>query len=122
MYGHKLVGIAPAEQRRLAWHLPDDFNSRSARERRESVEWVRTHIITGSTEYRRFQAEAMKHRYAIRFPAITGRKRSPKPAPEAIADEDPEALRAAQLAQIRAGADDPLQWAALAIVGSSLAR
>lgn len=37
----------------------------------------------------------MKHRYAIRFPAITGRKRSPKPAPEAIADEDPEALSAA---------------------------
>lgn len=34
----------------------------------------------------------------------------------------PEALRAAQLAQIRAGADDPLQWAALAIVGSSQAR
>jgi CHAT domain-containing protein len=34
----------------------------------------------------------------------------------------PEALRAAQLAQIRAGADDPLQWAALAIVGSPLAR
>ena len=93
--GHKLTGIAPAEQRRLAWHLPDDFNSRSARERREIVEWVRTHIITGSTEYRRFQAEAMKHRYAIRFPAITGRKRSPKPAPEAMADEDPEALSAA---------------------------
>lgn len=93
--GHKLVGIAPAEQRRLAWHLPDDFNSRPARERREIVEWVRTHIITGSTEYRRFQAEAMKHRYAIRFPDITGRKRSPKPAPEAIADEDPEALSAA---------------------------
>lgn len=40
--GHKLIGIAPAEQRRLAWHLPDDFNSRSARERREIVEWVRT--------------------------------------------------------------------------------
>lgn len=93
--GHKLVGIAPAEQRRLAWHLPDDFNNRPAKERREIVEWVRTHIITGSTEYRRFQAEAMKHRYAIRFPAITGRKRSPKPAPEAIDDEDPEALSTA---------------------------
>lgn len=93
--GHKLAGIAPAEQRRLAWHLPDDFNSRSTKERGEIVEWVRTHIITGSTEYRRFQAEAMKHRYAIRFPAITGRKRSPKPAPEAMADEDPEALSAA---------------------------
>jgi CHAT domain-containing protein len=30
----------------------------------------------------------------------------------------PEALRTAQLAQIRAGADDPLQWAALVVVGA----
>jgi hypothetical protein len=38
--GHKLKGIAPAEQRRLAWHLPDDFNDRSAKERNEIVNWV----------------------------------------------------------------------------------
>lgn len=37
-------------------------------------------------------------------------------------DAAPEALRAAQLAQIRAGADDPLQWAALAVVGAPPAR
>jgi hypothetical protein len=61
--GHKLVGIDTAEQRRLAWHLPDDFNNRPLRERKEIVDWVRTHIISGSTEYRRFQIEAMKHRY-----------------------------------------------------------
>lgn len=94
--GHKLVGIDPAEQRRLAWHLPDDFNNRPLRERKEIVEWVRTHIISGSTEYRRFQIEAMKHRYAIRFPAITGRKRSPKIAePDTQADDDPEAMSTA---------------------------
>ena len=34
----------------------------------------------------------------------------------------PEALRAAQLAQIARGADDPLQWAALAVVGAPQAR
>ena len=34
----------------------------------------------------------------------------------------PEALRAAQLAQIGRGADDPLQWAALAVVGAPQAR
>lgn len=94
--GHKLAGIDPAEQRRLAWHLPDDFNNRPLRERKEIVEWVRTHIISGSTEYRRFQIEAMKHRYAIRFPAITGRKRSPKTAePDTQADDDPEAMSTA---------------------------
>jgi CHAT domain-containing protein len=34
----------------------------------------------------------------------------------------PEALRAAQMAQIRSGADDPLAWAALAVVGAPQAR
>lgn len=34
----------------------------------------------------------------------------------------PEALRAAQLAQIGRGADDPLQWAALVVVGAPQAR
>jgi CHAT domain-containing protein len=34
----------------------------------------------------------------------------------------PEALRGAQLAQIRSGADDPLAWAALAVVGAPPAR
>jgi hypothetical protein len=71
--GHDLPGIRRAEQRRLAWHLPDDFNRRSAAERAEILQWVRTVIITGSTEYRRFQAEAIKLRYGLRFPALTGR-------------------------------------------------
>ncbi|WP_027040221.1 hypothetical protein [Mesorhizobium ciceri] len=69
-YGHILDDIGPAERRRLAWHLPDDFNSRSAIEQEEILEWVRRVIITGSTDYRRFQAAAMKHRYAIRFPGV----------------------------------------------------
>lgn len=69
--GHILDEIGPAERRRLAWHLPDDFNSRSAVEQEEILEWVRRVIITGSTDYRRFQAAAMKHRYAIRFPGIS---------------------------------------------------
>jgi CHAT domain-containing protein len=34
----------------------------------------------------------------------------------------PEALRAAQIAQIGSGADDPLQWAALTVVGAPQAR
>ena len=37
-------------------------------------------------------------------------------------DAAPEALRAAQLAQISSGAADPLKWAALAVVGAPQAR
>ncbi|WP_421950789.1 hypothetical protein [Pelagibacterium sp.] len=69
--GHVLDDIGPAERRRLAWHLPDDFNTRPRQEQEEILEWVQRVIIRGSTDYRRFQAAAMKQRYAIRFPGVT---------------------------------------------------
>lgn len=71
LYGHDLEDISPAERRRLAWHLPDDFSSLPFSKRAEILEWVRRVIISGSTDYRRFQAAATKQRYAIRFPGIT---------------------------------------------------
>ncbi|NTG32645.1 hypothetical protein G6K91_00055 [Agrobacterium rhizogenes] len=70
--GHDLgEDVSPAERRRLAWHLPDDFNRLPFTKREEILEWVRRVIITGATDYRRFQAAASKQRYAIRFPAMT---------------------------------------------------
>ena len=42
--GHILEDISPAERRRLAWHLPDDFNTRSQREQEEI-------LGTGSTRH-----------------------------------------------------------------------
>ncbi|TCL90775.1 hypothetical protein C8J38_107135 [Rhizobium sp. PP-WC-2G-219] len=62
--------IGPAERRRLAWHLPDDFNSLPHSKREEILDWVRRVIITGATDYRRYQAAAVRQRYAIRFPGI----------------------------------------------------
>jgi hypothetical protein len=69
--GHNVIEIGPAERRRLAWHLPDDFDARDAKEQEAILQWVRTVVVSGSTDYRRFQAAAMKHRYAIRFPPVT---------------------------------------------------
>lgn len=63
--------ISPAERRRLAWHLPDNFNSLPKDKQAEILEWVRRVIITGATGYRRFQSQATKQRYAIRFPSVT---------------------------------------------------
>ncbi len=68
--GHAVAGISSAEMRRLAWHLPDDFGERSVAEQETILEWVRTRIIAGSTDYRRFQAAAMKHRYAVKFTGL----------------------------------------------------
>lgn len=67
--GVGLAGIKQSERRRLAWHLPDDFDRRSRAEQLEILSWVRRVIISGSTEYRRFQAAAMQDRFALRFPS-----------------------------------------------------
>lgn len=71
LYGHDMDDISAAERRRLAWHLPDDFSSLPFSKREEIIEWVRRVIISGSTDYRRYQAAATKQRYAIRFPGVT---------------------------------------------------
>lgn len=80
--GHDLGDISPAERRRLAWHLPDNFGSLPFSKREEILDWVRRVIISGSTDYRRYQAAASKQRYAIRFPGITygGGSLSPRSA------------------------------------------
>lgn len=70
--GHDLRNVSPSERRRLAWHLPDDFNWRPRAEQDEILEWVRTVIISGSTDYRRYQAAAMRQRYAVRFSYAAG--------------------------------------------------
>ena len=73
--GYNLGEISRAECRRLAWHLPDDFNQRSRKEREEILDWVRTVIISGATDYRRYQAAASRQRFALRFDVHTSSRR-----------------------------------------------
>ncbi|HEY1123947.1 MAG TPA: hypothetical protein VGE67_20175, partial [Haloferula sp.] len=65
--GQPVVGLGRAERRRLAWHLPDDFDHRSRAEQEEILEWVRRVVVSGSTEYRRYQAAAATQPFALRF-------------------------------------------------------
>lgn len=65
--GQTLVGISEPERRRLAWHLPDDFDDREISEQEDILRWVRETIVSGGTEYRRYQAAAIKNRYAVQF-------------------------------------------------------
>jgi hypothetical protein len=71
LYGYDLGDISPAERRRISLHPPDDFSSLPFTKREEILDWVRRVIISGSTDYRRYQAAASKQSYAIRFPGIT---------------------------------------------------
>ncbi len=81
----RLVGVPEAEARRLAWHLPDDFNDRCAAEREEILQWVRSTMLGGSTAYRRFQAAAAKQRYGLRFTSDAAQPlRAPAPLVEEV--------------------------------------
>ncbi|TCT30849.1 hypothetical protein EDC90_104421 [Martelella mediterranea] len=102
LLGHDLGDISPAERRRIAVHLPDDFSSLPFSKREEIVDWVRRVIISGTTDYRRFQAKASKQRYAIRFPGVTYGGGSLSPREHSLAEsihntaaesfEDPDLL------------------------------
>lgn len=69
---HRLPGLTVAERRRLTWHLPDDFDCLPHAKREEILDWVRTVVVSGSTEYRRYQAAAMRQRFAVRFSGFCG--------------------------------------------------
>ncbi|KQN05046.1 hypothetical protein ASE85_07735 [Sphingobium sp. Leaf26] len=89
--GLEAKGLSKAEQRRVAWHLPDDFNFRSLPEQKKILDWVQNVVISGATEYRRFQAQALKLRYAVRFPSVTGKKVRGGLSGEQICDLDDQA-------------------------------
>ncbi|WP_105438972.1 hypothetical protein [Neorhizobium sp. T25_13] len=92
--GFNLSELDPAERRRIAWHLPDDFNALPFAKRQEILDWVRRVIISGSTDYRKFQAAAAKQRYSPvgEYRKITeeiirlmpDEERYPRPAAEAV--------------------------------------
>ena len=85
--GQEMPGISAAERRRIAWHLPDDFDRRPLREQEDILRWVRTAIVSGSTDYRRYQATAARVRFALRFPGLTIRQPMPKHRPEPTGTE-----------------------------------
>ncbi|SHM73412.1 hypothetical protein [Roseibium suaedae] len=100
----ELDEMTPAERRRLVWHLPDDFRQRPRTEQDEILSWVRNVIISGSTDYRRYQAATLRQRYAVRFNcAASPRRKVPATrssdpsgivdAPKRLNDEMAELLR-----------------------------
>ena len=111
--GQAIAGVSAAERRRLAWHLPDDFTYRPFAEQEEILDWVRTVVISGATDYRRYQADAMKLRYAVRFPELQSKARLRRPAAEADSalDIDPE-LRPGAVQAPRRLADEMAQLVA----------
>jgi hypothetical protein len=108
--GHEIPEIGSAERRRLAWHLPYDFDRRSVEEQDRIVTWVRETVISGATDYRRYQSAAAKHRFAIRFPDWMHKASSEKPS-GAEDDEERDGQRDADPDLSRTAFDAPRQLA-----------
>jgi len=100
--GFDLDGVSASERRRMAWHLPDNFNSRPRHEREEIIDWVRNVIISGSTDYRRYQAAAMRQHFAVRFAGISTprRKSSTAKGPDDSGVIDAPAQLNAEIAEL----------------------
>lgn len=105
-HGARALGRKPiplldrSRQRRLAWHLPDDFSARPLSEQAEIVEWVETVIVAGSTEYRRYQSEAARHRFGLRFPAAMRGRHAKRPDRENLSPLKAPQLLTAELADL----------------------
>ena len=76
--GFDMSGATDFEKGMMAWHLPDDFDTRSASEQAEITSWVKTVIIAGSTTYSRYQMEATKRQYAVQFPSLLPPRKRPR--------------------------------------------
>jgi hypothetical protein len=99
MRGHSVPAIGRAERRRLAWHLPDDFDDLPLLKQEEILEWVRRTIVSGATDYRRYQAAAAKHSFAVCFPGHRPPSRSASPARRRGTVAAPDEL-AAEMAEL----------------------
>ncbi len=80
--------LKSSERRRIAWHLPDDFDQRPPKQRADIVEWVRNVIISGSTEYRRYQCKVLRDRF---FASISEPHESVPLRPPCASFRDPAA-------------------------------
>lgn len=65
--GRVLASLSTSERRRLAWHLPDDFENLPKSKQAEVLDWVRTVVVAGTTEYRRYHMASLNQRFSIRF-------------------------------------------------------
>jgi hypothetical protein len=52
-------------------HLPQDFDNRPAKEKREILDWVSANVLTGASEYGKYQSRATRQNIAIIFPSLS---------------------------------------------------
>jgi hypothetical protein len=61
-------GVSANQQHIMQWHLPEDFDSRTATSREEVLVWIRQNVLTGATDFGKYIREVVQTRYSVRFP------------------------------------------------------
>jgi len=92
-YTRNILATSVSQTRRLAWHLPDDLQTRPEAEQQEILEWANKVMISGSTDYRKFHSAASKVPYALAFPGYSSAKTKLRNAPQRLAEELEELVR-----------------------------
>jgi hypothetical protein len=62
--------INVTERERLKWFLPKNFYEMEKKEQRDIVSWVNSNLLSGVTDYRKFQQKVTCQAFGIRFPRI----------------------------------------------------
>jgi hypothetical protein len=65
----------------LRWHLPDDFDQRSAEDRQKIVRWIEDNILPCSTDYGKYLKKVCNEPFSLRFPdvVVKGKRRRKEP-------------------------------------------
>lgn len=51
----------------VRWHLPQDFDTRSALQRHKIMEWIEQNVLAGATEFGRYIKRTNEKRFRLRF-------------------------------------------------------
>jgi hypothetical protein len=66
------MSINAAQRHLVRWHLPDDFDFRSAKQQGEILEWIERNVLTGATDFGKYIRHTARQRFRLRFSELGG--------------------------------------------------
>jgi hypothetical protein len=59
--------ISITQRERMKWFLPDDFYYKNKSEQKEIIDWVNNNLLSGTTDYRKFQQAVTQYPFGLKF-------------------------------------------------------
>jgi len=60
----------PSQQTALKWHIPNNFDDLSPKQRTRIMNWAKTNILPCATDYGRYQSRVSQIRFSVVFPSL----------------------------------------------------